>query len=234
MIVRILLPTTALPALLAVLAAGGCRSDAPPTGTTAAPSVAPSVPSAANRLDVTPLPGAPSLASISGWWVVETTFKAPGDDPGARPGSAWWFGPGALRLIFGDSHDKRPILKSVTEGDTLRIEVEGSGLELRRRALGLTLKFDDEPAVIPLRPATPNELKQLDALDKKRAKMFERACEKALHCCVAAQKKHVAKDNDCQPLMATTDLDTCIAAVALYKRKAGEANVVIPECLPDQ
>jgi len=219
-------------ATCALSATSGCRSDGPQTGAKPLPSAQAS--SSAARLDTAPLPGPPTLATIAGWWVVEAGFVAPNADPGARAGSAWWFGPDSMRLLFGDSNDKRPIQKTTTEGDALRIEIEGSALVITRRTYGLGLKLEDDSTRVPLRPATPNEVRQLDALDKKRAKMLERACEKALQCCLAAQKKHVAKDNDCQPLMATSDLETCIAAVALYKRKAGEANVVVPECLPDK
>jgi hypothetical protein len=105
---------------------------------------------------------------------------------------------------------------------------------ITRRSLGLAVQLEGESTRIPLRPATANEVRQLDALDAKRAKMLARACEKALECCLAAQKKHVAKDNDCQPLMATSDLDTCVSAIALYKRKAVAAGVEVPECLPDK
>lgn len=221
---------TLLPALALVLLA--CRSDPPTGGPQPAPSASPSSP--ATRLDTTALPGAPTIVTIGGWWVVETDFIAPNDDPGARPGSAWWFGPDSLRLIFGDSHDKRKVQKLSTEGNALRIEIDGNALLITRRKLGLVMQTEGESLRVPLRPATPNEVKQLDAIDAKRAKMLDRACEKALQCCTAAQAKHVAKDNDCQPLMATSDLDTCIAAIALYKRKAAEAKVVIPECLPDK
>lgn len=217
--------------LIVVALLGACRSDPSPAAAAAPPAPASS---SSARLDTTPLPGAPTIVSIGGWWVVEIGFVAPNDDPGARPGSAWFFAPDALRLIFGDSHDRRPIQKLSTLGDTLRIEVEGAPLLISRRKLGLVLQFEGEAIRVPLRPATPNELKQLERIDDKRAKMLDRACEKALACCNAAQAKHVAKDNDCQPLMATSDLDTCIAAIALYKRKAVEAKVVIPECLPDK
>lgn len=214
-----------------VLLLAACRSDPAPAP---AASTQGSASSSAFRLDTATLPGAPTVASIGGWWVVETGFVAPNDDPGARPGSAWFFGPDALRLIFGDSHDRRPILKLSTVGDALRVEVEGAPLLVYRRKLGLVLQFEGEAIRVPLRPATPGELEQLKRIDDKRAKMLDRACEKALSCCNAARTKHVAKDNDCQPLMATSDLDTCIAAIALYKRKAAEAKVLIPECLPDK
>jgi hypothetical protein len=208
---------------------GACRSD-PPAGK-AAPTASAS--SSAN-LDTTPLKGAPTLTTLAGWWIVAEGHKPGNNDPGSQPGSAWWFGPDAIRLLVGDANDRRPITATKIEGDALRLEVEGADLLITRRAEGVALRTDDEGTPVPLRRATIAQVKAFDAADKKRGRMLERACEKALECCNAALAKGIAKDGDCLPLLGKPELGMCIQAVAVYKNKAATAQQTIPECLPDK
>ncbi|MBI2392179.1 MAG: hypothetical protein HYV09_21505 [Deltaproteobacteria bacterium] len=230
-------------ALVVPLSLLACRSDAPgqaPPAPVAAASAAASssasaaADSSARRLDTTPIPGPPAPAAIAGWWVVEAGYAGPTDDPGSRAGAAWWFSGSTLRLLVGDASDSRAITKTTVDGDALRLDVEGSDVFVTRRRGGVAVRMEDEPARIPLRPATPGETQRLEAIVKKREKMAERACEKALACCQAALAKNVAKEGDCKPLLVATDLETCIRAIDVFKRKAATANVIVKECLPDR
>jgi len=206
---------------------GACRVDKP--SDKAGPAASGSV-----DLDTTPLKGAPTLSSIAGWWVVATGYQPGNDDPGSKPGSAWWFGPDSMRLAFGDANDKRPIQRTINEGDALRLEVEGDDILVTRRRDGIAIRTVAESAPVPLRRATVAEVQGIDALDKKRGRMLERACEKALECCTAARGLGIAKPNDCEPLLGKPDLGMCIQAVAVFKNKAAAAHQTIPECLPDK
>lgn len=203
-----------------------CKSDPP--------GVAPAPSASVSPLDTTPLKGAPSAESIAGWWVVEPTFTSLNDEPGHKPGHAWSFAPDAMRLVFGDATDRRPVAAMKTEGDALRLDVEGADLLITRRAQGIAVRFDEEDLRIPLRRASAAEVSAIDALDKKKQKMLDRACVKALECCTAARGKGVAKDNDCTPLLGLPDMATCIQAITVYKNKAATAKITIPECMPDK
>jgi hypothetical protein len=231
-------------AVIAAVIGLGCRAD--PIGTagpvpsaSAAPSVAPRI-----ELDTTPLAVAPSLADIAGFWIVESAFRAPladppqpggaSDDPGSRPGSAWWFGPDAIRLVFGDASDRRPITAVKVEGNTLRIEIEGSDLLVTGRRAGIAVRSDNEETRVPLRRATQKEIAAIEKADARRGKMLERACEKALECCVAARGKGLATEVDCKPLLGPPDLQLCIQAITVFKNKAAAAKITIAECLPDK
>lgn len=224
---------------LVVSASPACRSDAPGTAPPAPVASASAAASAAadpsaTRLDTTPIPGAPAPAALAGWWVVEAGYAGPTDDPGARAGTAWWFSGATMRVLFGDASDTRPITKTSVDGDALRLDVEGSDVFVTRRRGGVAVRMQDEPARIPLRRATPGETQRLDAIVAKREKMVERACAKALECCQAALAKSVAKEGDCKPLLVPNDLETCIRAIDVFKRKAATANVIVKECLPDR
>lgn len=205
-----------------------CKSD--PPGALPAP-----VPSAsASSLDTTPLRGAPAAQAISGWWIVEAGFQSPSDEPGHKPGHAWWFAADAMRLVFGDASDRREVKGARADGDALRLEVEGADLLITRRARGIALQLEGDDVRIPLRRASAAEVAAIDALDKKKQKMLDRACEKALECCTAARGKGVAKDNDCTPLLGLPDMATCIQAITVFKNKAATAKLTIPECMPDK
>ncbi len=214
--------------MLIAAALVACKSDPPGTLPAPAPS------ESASPLDTTPLRGAPAPQAIAGWWIVEATFQPPNDEPGHMPGHAWWFSPDALRLVFGDASDRRPIPKTRVDGDALRLGVEGGEIEITRRARGLAVRLAGDEHRIPLRRATAAEVAAIDALDKKKQKMLDRACEKALECCTAARGKGVAKDNDCTPLLGLPDMATCIQAITVFKNKAATAKITIPECLPDK
>lgn len=205
-----------------------CKSD--PPGYTQAPPPPP----APSALDTTPLPGAPTPQSIEGWWLVEPTYKPVEDEPGNRPGNAWQFTATETRLVFGDATDRRTINSSKVEGDALRLVLDGPALLLTRRKAGLALRVENGEASIPLRRATATEVAAIDAADKKRQKMLERACTKAYDCCVAARAKSLAKENDCVPLLGPPDLLRCIQAITTFKGRAATANITIPECLPDK
>lgn len=213
--------------LIAVIAA--CKSDpSPPAPTAPAPSN--------SALDTTTLPGAPTPATIAGWWVVEPSFLSPNDEPGHRGGHAWWFGPDAMKLVFGDADDRRAITATKADGDALRVEIDGADLWIRRRRAGISIEVEGQGQShrIPLRRATPGEIGRLEALEKKKQRMVERACEKAYQCCTAAVAKKVAKDDDCRPLLGPPDLARCIQAITIFKNKAATGNVTIAECLPDK
>jgi hypothetical protein len=214
--------------LIAALSIHGvaCKSDPP--------GAAPAPAASASPLDTTPLKGAPTTDSIAGWWIVETGFVSPNDEPGHKPGHAWWFARDAMRLVFGDATDRRPITGTQPEGDALRLEIEGDDLLVTRRANGIAVRFDQDELKIPLRRASAAEVSAIDALDKKKQKMLDRACEKALECCTAARGKGVAKDNDCTPLLGLPDMAVCIQAITVFKNKAAAAKIVIPECMPDK
>lgn len=185
-------------------------------------------------LDVAPLPGAPTPASIAGWWIVDARFVPPMDEPTMKPGSAYLFASDAMQLVFGDATDKRKIVSTTATGDALRLGIEGADLLITRRNGGIAVQQADDSTKIPLRRATPEEVARIEAAEKKRGKMLDRACEKAMECCMAARAKGVAKELDCQPLTGPPDLSMCIAAIQVFKNKAATGKVVIPECLPDK
>lgn len=213
-------------ALLGGLAAIACKADPPQLVARPAPSTA--------ALDLTPLPGAPAVADIAGWWIVDERFQAPMDEPAMRPGSAWFFSDQVLRLVFGDATDRRKIERVTTTNDALRISVEGSEWLVTRRTGGIAAAQVDDGTRIPLRRATKDEVAAIEAADKKRGRMLDRACEKAMECCMAARAKGVAKEKDCVPLTGPPDLSMCIQAIQVFKNKASKANVTLPECLPDK
>ncbi len=223
---------------LVVGAAIGCRSDAPkgdPSGKGSAGSTsAGASPAPPHGVEIKLLQGAPSLAEVQGWWLVDERFKPRGDDPGARPGSAYLFELTSFRLVLRDASDKRKVVKEVVEADDLVVDYEGGELILTRRVGGMALRNAADDEIVPLRRATDGEAKGLDGRVAKLQKMFDRACSKALECCDAAKAKKLATDDDCKALIGLTDMQKCITSIAKQKRMAAEAKVVVPECLPDK
>lgn len=219
-------------ALLAMVGLVGCKSDASPRpGSQSAPSAAPS----AAALDVSVLPGAPTLASIVGFWVVPQGFVPASEEPGATAGSGYWFASDTVRLFWGDdASDRRAIAKSEAKGDVLHVELEGSELLVTRRNGGIAVRTGEDDAPVPLRRATDEEARAFEKREARAAAMLGRACEKALECCIAAKAKTLANEDDCKALMGPPEMMRCIRAIDLFKRKSIAAGGALPECLPDK
>jgi hypothetical protein len=173
--------------------------------------------------------GAPTLAEIRGWWLVEG--GNPIGDPSAETTVAYWFDDDALRVLFSARHERHLVAAAAADDGALRVDLGGRALLLTRREGGLILRVGSGGRRLEIRRATDEEAKDLERRDAKLAIADGRDCERALACCHAARAKDLATDDDCKALSSVPEVGRCTRAIALFAQKARGAGSALPECV---